>query len=59
MAKKPGSKSKTSASKAAPKLEKKTLRSLTSKNRSDSKIVGGRASAYSCGINCSTSQDPT
>ena len=60
MPKKPDGRSKAT-SKSAPKLQKKTLRSLTSKARNDDRVVGGRhaTSGYSCGINCSTSKDPT
>ena len=51
MAKKPAARSKTSTgSKAAPKLEKQTLRSLTSKARRDDKVVGGQVpyTNYTC-----------
>jgi len=63
MAKKPDSgSSKKSSSQSAPQVQKQTVKNLTSKTLSDSesdKVAGGRASAYTCGINCSTSQDPT
>jgi hypothetical protein len=61
MAKKPEARSKTgAASRTAPKLQKTSLKSLTSRARSDDKVVGGlRKQNYSCGINCSTSKDPT